>query len=99
MSTTWKDALADKPSVIDFVQSIVDQVPTTGGAQDAFEMALNGLATFVPEEIQIKADKFDALVDEGVDEWAGYESAMAEFEDEDGDDDSDSDDGDEDDED
>ena len=80
---SWTDALTSKPAIKNALQDILDQVPTDGGGRDAIERCLDALASYVNPTLQLKADKFDALIDNGVDSWSGYDEAMEDFYDDD----------------
>ena len=78
MKTDWTDCVT--PAGKQFMQEIIDQVPAM--AQEAFVGILNKIAQGTPEH-RLAFEKYQALLEAGVDEWHGYEEAMSEFEDDD----------------
>lgn len=80
---SWKNLCSI--SAAKFIQEIVDQVPADGGARAIFEQLLDRLAEGVTPEVQAKLDKLEALEAAGVDNWEGYDEAMAELTDDDDD--------------
>jgi len=79
----WKKNLT--PAAVTFMQEIIDQVPVTGGAQAAFTSILDKIGE--PDvETQHRLDKLQALENNGVDNWDGYDDAMNELDGEDDDD-------------
>jgi hypothetical protein len=73
-SEAWKEGL--QPSSVDFMTSIIEQVPEAMGARSAFVTILNRIHDTVDPGINERLKKLDALEAGGVDNWENYDFAM-----------------------
>ncbi len=81
MIIPWQKAVEKNPSIKEFLGEIIAQVPNERGERDAFELALDRLASFLPPEVENKLAKLQALENHGVDNWGYYDDAMEELRD------------------